>query len=54
MFANGVVAHVGYNPLALDYGNVLVVKHQVDGVGVWGLYGHLDARSSKEVRRAVH
>ena len=36
---------VGYNPAALDYGNVIVTEQTLNGVRVWMLYGHLSAKS---------
>ena len=47
-FMEGEVSHFGYNPAAGDYGNVVITKHEIGGVPVWALYGHLDAASIEE------
>ena len=44
-FADGKVHSFGYNPGAGDYGHVVVVEHLLNGVQVWALYGHLNAKS---------
>jgi len=44
-FMDGEISHFGYNPAAGDYGNVVITKHEIDGVPVWALYGHLNAAS---------
>ena len=44
-FANGEISHFGYNPADGDYGNVVITRHLLDGVPLWALYGHLDAKS---------
>ena len=44
-FANGEVSHFGYNPEPGDYGNVVIIRHDIDGTPVWALYGHMDAAS---------
>jgi murein DD-endopeptidase MepM/ murein hydrolase activator NlpD len=38
----GSVLHSGYNPDAGDYGWCVVTEHEVGGVAVYSLYGHLD------------
>jgi len=45
-FADGHVHSAGYNPADGDYGHVVVTEHSIDGVTLWALHGHLDARSS--------
>ena len=44
-FTDGEVSHFGYNPEPGDYGNVLIIKHKLDGVSLWALYGHLSSES---------
>ena len=44
-FMDGEISHYGYNPEPGDYGNVVITKHDIGGVPVWALYGHLDAAS---------
>ena len=44
-FANGEVSHFGYNPEPGDYGNVVIIRHDIGEVPVWALYGHMDAAS---------
>tara|TARA_B100000029_G_scaffold499129_1_gene569070 strand:- start:199 stop:780 length:582 start_codon:yes stop_codon:yes gene_type:complete len=44
-FMDGEISRFGYNPAAGDYGNVVITKHEISGVSVWALYGHLDAAS---------
>ena len=44
-FMQGEISHFGYNPAAGDYGNVIITKHEIGGVPIWALYGHLDASS---------
>ena len=49
-FMDGEISHFGYNPAAGDYGNVVITKHDIGGVPVWALYGHLDAASIVDKR----
>ena len=44
-FMDGEISHFGYNPAAGDYGNVIITRHEIGGVPIWALYGHLDASS---------
>ena len=44
-FMGGVISQLGYNPEPGDYGNVVITKHDIGGVPVWALYGHLNAAS---------
>ena len=44
-FTDGEVSHFGYNPEPGDYGNVLITKHELGGVSLWALYGHLSSES---------
>ena len=50
VFMDGEISHFGYNPAAGDYGNVVITKHDIGGVPVWALYGHLDAASIEDKR----
>lgn len=47
-FMAGVVHSAGYNAEAGDYGNVLVTEHELNGVRLWALFGHLDSQSSRQ------
>ncbi len=47
-FMDGEISHFGYNPEAGDYGYVVITKHDIGGVPVWALYGHLDAASIED------
>ena len=49
-FMNGKIHNFGYNPKAGDYGNVVIIKHEISGIPVWALYGHLDAESIEDKR----
>lgn len=44
-FFDGEVLSFGYNPAEGDYGNVVVTKHEIDGVALYALYGHLSHSS---------
>eukprot|EP01052_Picozoa_sp_SAG31_P018074 SAG31_NODE_1264_length_9071_cov_17.828132_5_plen_118_part_00 len=44
-FAPGEVFLCGYYPDDYDYGHVVVTKHDIDGIPVWALHGHLSAAS---------
>ena len=44
-FMDGEISHFGFNSAAGDYGNVVIIKHEISGTSVWALYGHLDAAS---------
>jgi len=45
-FAPGWIECFGYNPADGDYGHTIVTGHRIDGVEIFALYGHLDARST--------
>ena len=55
-FTKGVVHSVGYNPELGDYGNVIVIEHDLGNFPngterrIWALYGHLDDNSSVRMR----
>ena len=42
---DGTIHAVGYNPAALDYGHVIVTKHEANGTTFWALHGHLSGKS---------
>lgn len=45
-FADGIVHSSGYNADLGDYGNVIVIEHDLGkDRKVWALYGHLDSKS---------
>lgn len=50
-FADGVVHSAGYNAAKLDYGHVVVTEHELNGIRVWALFGHLSAQSTASKRR---
>ena len=39
--ADGVVAYVSASPSLSNYGNYIVLRHQIDGLEVYSLYAHL-------------
>ncbi len=41
--ADGVVVHANTRPALSNYGNYLVVRHQIDGIEIHTLYAHLSA-----------
>lgn len=56
-FTDGIVHSAGYNEDLGDYGNVIVIEHDL-GNGyngetrkIWALYGHLDNKSIKGMKR---
>tara|TARA_B100001758_G_C18206741_1_gene502790 strand:- start:57 stop:653 length:597 start_codon:yes stop_codon:yes gene_type:complete len=44
-FTDGIISHFGYNPEPGDYGNVIILKHNISGMDIWALYGHLSSES---------
>lgn len=48
---DGKVHSAGYNPEPGDYGNVVIIEHELDGVRFWALCGHLDTRSGSEWKK---
>jgi murein DD-endopeptidase MepM/ murein hydrolase activator NlpD len=53
-FAKGVVHSAGYNADLGDYGNVIVIEHDLGAVDgkerkIWALYGHLKEGSAKNM-----
>ena len=52
-FTDGIIHKVGYNARLGDYGNVIVVEHNLNAADdgserkIYGLYGHMDGKSIK-------
>jgi murein DD-endopeptidase MepM/ murein hydrolase activator NlpD len=44
-FADGEIHLQGYNGAAGDYGYTIITRHRFDGIDLYALFGHLDARS---------
>ncbi len=44
-FMDGKITHFGYNPEPGDYGYVIITKHNISGIELWALYGHLSSES---------
>lgn len=44
-FTDGIISHFGYNPEPGDYGNVIILQHNISGMYIWALYGHLSSES---------
>ena len=44
-FTDGIISHFGYNPEPGDYGNVIILQHNISGIDIWALYGHLSSES---------
>ena len=44
-FTDGIISHFGYNPEPGDYGNVIILKHNISGMDIWALYGHLSSEA---------
>ena len=44
-FTDGIISHFGYNPEPGDYGNVIILQHNISGMDIWALYGHLSSES---------
>ena len=44
-FMEGKITHLGYNPEPGDYGYVIITKHNISGIELWALYGHLSSES---------
>ena len=54
-FEDGEISHFGYNPEDGDYGYVIITKHDIGGIPVWALYGHLNSQSidGKEIGQKI-
>lgn len=39
--ANGTVAYINNRPSLSNYGNYIVLRHQIEGLEIYSLYGHL-------------
>ena len=50
-FWDGKIFACGYNEADGDYGHVLVTEHELNGVLLWALHGHLSAASILGKRR---
>ena len=44
-FTDGIISHFGYNPEPGDYGNIIILQHNISGMDIWALYGHLSSES---------
>ena len=44
-FADGKITHFGYNSEPGDYGYVIITNHNISGINIWALYGHLSSDS---------
>ncbi len=52
--ADGTVAYISIHPSLSNYGNYLVLRHEVDGLEVYSLYAHLrEIRSDLKAGQAV-
>ncbi len=54
--ADGVVAYINKKPSLSNYGNYVVLRHQIDGLEIYSLYGHLrevrgDLKIGQQVKR---
>jgi len=45
--ADGTVAYINRKPSLSNYGNYIVVRHQIDGFEIYSLYAHLSAVAAK-------
>lgn len=54
-FEKGIISNFGYNPEPGDYGFVVITEHNISGVSVWALYGHLNSKSvdGKEIGQFI-
>ena len=54
-FENGMISNFGYNSEAGDYGFVIITEHNISGVSIWALYGHLSSKSvdSKKIGQVI-
>ena len=39
--ANGTVAYINNRPSLSNYGNYIVLRHQIEGMEIYSLYAHL-------------
>lgn len=44
-FFDGTIFRQGYNPAAGDYGYTIITRHELDGVELFALWGHLSKSS---------
>ena len=53
-FYDGEIFLFDYNDGELDYGHTLIIKHVINNVSLFALYGHLDQRSIKNKKVGEH
>ena len=53
-FYDGEIFLFDYNDGKLDYGYTLIIKHVINNVSLFALYGHLDQRSIKNKKVGEH
>ncbi|MEI7439287.1 MAG: M23 family metallopeptidase, partial [Thermoleophilia bacterium] len=52
--ADGVVAYISTHPSLSNYGNYVILRHQVEGMEVYSLYAHLrEVRKDLKIGQAV-
>jgi peptidoglycan LD-endopeptidase LytH len=52
--ADGVVAYINSRPSLSNYGNYIILRHQIDGLEIYSLYAHLrESRSGLAVGHTV-
>jgi len=52
--ADGHVAYINTRPSLSNYGNYIVLRHEIDGLEIYSLYGHLsEVRAGLKVGQAV-
>ena len=44
-FHEGIIFDQTYLPADGDYGNVIIIEHEFNGIKLWALYGHLSSES---------
>ena len=54
-FEKGIISNFGYNSEPGDYGFVLITEHNILGIDIWALYGHLSSKSvdGKDIGQAI-
>ena len=48
-FHDGIIFDQRYLPADGDYGNVVIIEHEINGRKLWALYGHLSSKSIKHL-----
>jgi len=52
--ADGTVAYINARPALSDYGNYIVLRHQIEGLEIYSLYAHLrEVRAGLKAGQAV-